>query len=175
MIHDRYESAFCALTPEELQCCLEGLLPAHPDLGDLADFTEGRQLLEWCRQTHVSQAEVILALRNDSRPHAVTAVERIMMRPIDRRNPVEVERERDKQRPRPAVVATVKASEATTDLRIIRILVDKNPKRAGTSAHDRFAKYVDGATVAETLKRGLTRGDLAWDQERSLIRLDPEA
>lgn len=51
----------------------------------------------------------------------------------------------------------------------ITVLADKNPKRAGTSAHDRFALYRNGMLVSTFLEKGGTYGDLAWDSAHSFI------
>ena len=178
MIHQRYEEAFRSLTPEELDHLIAGLAASRPELHELGDFESGQELLDYCRQEHISQAEVIMSVRNDPSPVAVRAVERIIMRPIDRRTPSEVERQRDAERaaknPAPAPkVATIGAKDRIADQRVIRLLVDKNPKREGTKAHDRFALYKDGLTVGEFLKKSGTHADIAWDQDRGFVRLDP--
>lgn len=170
MIHPRYHEAFCTLLPSQLTCCIEALRsttrPGIADTGDPEEF------LGWCISEHVSQAEVVMSLAQDHRVEAVTATEHLIMKPIDRRTASEVEKERRLTNPR-AIAAPVSAREATTDTRIIRILCEGNPKRRGTAAHDRFAYYRDGMTVAEFLQAGGTRGDLSWDQERCFIRLAP--
>lgn len=173
MIHSRYHDAFRSLTVDEVDAIILGLMPDHPDLADLEDF-DGEQLLQYCISEHISQAEVVMSLRNQTTVVAISATERLIMRPIDRRTPTEIFEAERAARPR-TIVAPVSARDVTTDLRIIRVLAETNPKRRGTSAHDRFAKYRDGMTVAEFLRVGGTRGDLTWDQERSFIRLDPEA
>lgn len=50
----------------------------------------------------------------------------------------------------------------------IRILVP-NPKKPGSKAYERFARYVDGMTVSEALKAGLTREDLRYDVAHKFI------
>lgn len=173
MIHPRYHDAFRALTTDEVDCCIEGLMTAHPDLADLEDF-DGEQLLAYCLSEHISQAEVIMSMTRLTSPHAVAATERLLMKPIDRRTVSEVLAAERAANPR-AIAATVSSREVTTDTRVIRILAETNPKRPGTSAHERFAKYRDGMTVAQFIAAGGTRGDISWDTERSFIRLDPEA
>lgn len=174
MIHQRYEGAFRALTDAELSCVVEDLCATRPELHDLEDFTSGGELLDYCRTARVSQAEVIMACRSDTRLPAIAAVERLMMRPIDRRSPAEVERERDQSRPRPVAVAPVRANEVLVDSRVIHLSVDKNPKREGTASYKRFSLYKTGLTITEFLKIGGTRGDLQWDQERGYIRITAE-
>ena len=173
MILQKYESAFRALTPGELQCAVEGLAHhSRPELLELGDMEDGENLLHYCQQNHVSQSEVIMALRNDTRVDAISAVERLIMKPIDRRTPAEANRDREGDKPRPQIAAPVRASEAQTDTRLIRVLVAENPKRKGTSSYERFAKYKDGMSVADFIRVGGTQGDLRWDQERGFVRLE---
>lgn len=173
MIHPRYHDAFRSLTADEVDCCILGLMPTHPDLADLEDF-DGEQLLAYCLSEHISQAEVIMGMYKMSDAIAISATERLLMKPIDRRTPTEIWEAERAARPRP-IAATVSSREATTDARVIRILSETNPKRPGTSAHERFAKYRDGMTVAEFLRAGGTRGDISWDTERGFVRLDDAA
>jgi len=56
--------------------------------------------------------------------------------------------------------------------RIIRVLVNRNPKRPGSGAADRFSRYESGMTVGEALRRGIRRDDLRWDLERNFIRIE---
>jgi hypothetical protein len=48
-----------------------------------------------------------------------------------------------------------------------------NPKKAGSATFERFAKYIDGATVADSLKNGVLSGDIRWDLAHGFIRIDP--
>lgn len=54
---------------------------------------------------------------------------------------------------------------------IITLLVDYNPKRAGSSSHGRFEKYEDGMTVEDAQKAGITAGDLLWDTKHGFIEI----
>jgi len=60
------------------------------------------------------------------------------------------------------------------DEQVVTLLVDYNPKRAGSASNLRFENYEDGATVADTLKAGVTSGDLSWDVEHGLIKIADE-
>ena len=55
----------------------------------------------------------------------------------------------------------------------VEVLVDGNPKRLGSQAHDRFDKYLDQGTIAENLRRGLRHQDLVHDQRHGYIKLVP--
>lgn len=55
---------------------------------------------------------------------------------------------------------------------IIRLLVEDNPKRLGSSAYTRFTHYEDGITVEEYFKRGGRPEDLKWDEEHHYIKLE---
>jgi hypothetical protein len=46
-----------------------------------------------------------------------------------------------------------------------------NPKKPGTQAAARFAKYKNGMTVAEALAAGLKAKDIRWDQAHKFIQL----
>lgn len=58
------------------------------------------------------------------------------------------------------------------DDQVITVLADKNPKREGSAAHDRFAKYRSGMTVAQAVAAGVTRGDLTFDADHSFIKIE---
>ena len=53
----------------------------------------------------------------------------------------------------------------------ITVLVDENPKRAGSNAHARFAKYKTGMTVSKALELGVTPADLAYDTKSKYISI----
>jgi len=81
--------------------------------------------------------------------------------------------------PRPQEEAFYPADMKKVDPRsVIRLLVGEN-RKAGHS-HDRFALYRDDMTVAEYVAAVVESGDkeqtalndLAWDQNRSFIRID---
>lgn len=49
--------------------------------------------------------------------------------------------------------------------------IKENPKREGSASYDRYAKYVEGMTVAEFCEAGGTTGDVRFDAERGHITL----
>ena len=102
MIQAKYEPAFAALTPAMLERVMVGLSATRPELHELGDIEDGPTLVDYCRQSGISQAEVVMSMRNDPSPLAVAAVECLLMKPIDRRTPAEVERQRDAERPGPS-------------------------------------------------------------------------
>lgn len=53
----------------------------------------------------------------------------------------------------------------------ITILAESNPKRRGTAAYKRFAKYQPGQTVSAALSKGLQRRDLNYDRQHGFIRV----
>jgi len=170
MIHPRYHDAFRSLTTDEVDACIMGLMPAHPDLADLEDF-DGEQLLQYCLSEHISQAEVVMGMWRSTDPVAISATERLIMKPIDRRTPTEIWEAERAARP---VVATIHPREVLVDSRIIRVLATECPKRAGTKSADLWRLYRDGQTVAAYLASGGTRAALQWDQERGFIRIVDE-
>src|SRR5580765_2430085 len=55
---------------------------------------------------------------------------------------------------------------------VIRLLVDHNPRRAGSKTYDRFTRYVDGMTYDDAIKSGIKRNDIVWDLERHYVEID---
>jgi hypothetical protein len=60
----------------------------------------------------------------------------------------------------PAKKAAVGRAKFSDDAKI-KLLVTENPRRKGTVAHDKFAKFKDGMTVGEFIKAGERHED--WD------------
>jgi hypothetical protein len=75
-----------------------------------------------------------------------------------------------------AVKVTVKASAHRgprpeyADGQVITLIV-ANPKRKGSLAFKRYARYVDGMTVGEAILAGLTREDFRWDTRHGHISI----
>lgn len=87
----------------------------------------------------------------------------------------EKEKEAKKQAAAEAKAAREAARSRINPSEKISLLVPNNPKRAGSSAFDRFALYKDGMTVDEYLKAGGTMADINWDLGHRLISLTPSA
>jgi ADP-ribose pyrophosphatase YjhB (NUDIX family) len=58
---------------------------------------------------------------------------------------------------------------------LIKLHVQSNPKKPGSAAAERFAKYQDGMTVAEYKAAGGTAEDLAWDRKRGFVTFHDKA
>jgi len=174
MILPKHEGRFLSLTQPELDRILAAMSIAHPELHELEDM-DPASLVAYCRDSHISQAEVIMSLARDPHPDAVSAVERLLGHEIDRRSPREVEIERHKaevaSRPSPP---PPKPASSTTDTRRIELLVDKCPKREGTSAHKLWQIYKSGMTVQEFLARGGTMAAIRWDLDHKFIALSDD-
>lgn len=78
-----------------------------------------------------------------------------------------------------AKAAKVKTTNAPTSRigrdEVVRLLVDKNPKRPGSASYPRFELYKDGITVGDFIKAGGTMADVVWDFGHRLITLEPPA
>jgi len=53
----------------------------------------------------------------------------------------------------------------------ITVIMKKNPHRAGTRAHEYYASYKKGGTVADALQAGVTFSYMAWQVERDIIKI----
>ena len=58
---------------------------------------------------------------------------------------------------------------------VIKVLVEKNPKRATSAAGKRFDLYKPGMTVAQFLLSGGWRADLVWDAKQGFIEVGKPA
>lgn len=172
MILPRYEEAFAALTQPEIACLIRSL--TLPPTNGAGMCLTGADVLRYCRERHVSHAEVIMSLAPDRTPEAVSCVERLIMRPIDRRSPREVNISRLPRPPGSAQVAASVGSRQAIDDRVIRVLAQTNPKRPGSASYPRFELYRDGDTVAQYMARGGRRADITWDVDKGFIKLDDD-
>lgn len=57
----------------------------------------------------------------------------------------------------------------------IKLLVDKNPKKAGSKSAERFEHYFGAETVGDFLAAGGTYGDIAYDLPRGFIEVEKVA
>lgn len=71
--------------------------------------------------------------------------------------------------------ATKTRKARVSDDAVIKLLVDKNPKREGSKAAERFASYKDGMTVKQAKDAGLTAADLSYDAEHNYISVTEPA
>ena len=55
---------------------------------------------------------------------------------------------------------------------IITVLAEKNPKRNGTLAYDRFELYRTGMTVGDYVNAGGRTGDVNYDEAQGFIALE---
>lgn len=69
----------------------------------------------------------------------------------------------------PAASASGRGPRA--DARVISVKIDKNPKREGTAAFNRFELYRDGMTVDQFIAAGGSRIDVSYDVKKGYIEL----
>lgn len=72
----------------------------------------------------------------------------------------------------PKTPKTPKAASSSRGLKgdlKITVVAKENPKRKGSDAAKRFAKYKNGMTVQEARDAGVGPGDLKWDIEKGFI------
>ena len=53
----------------------------------------------------------------------------------------------------------------------VQLLVDKNPKKAGSKSAERFEAYSGSATVGDYLSKGGTYQDIAYDVGRGFVKI----
>lgn len=163
---DKYRPNFESLTPEEAALAMDCLTRRVSGVV-LPGETTGGQLFDMCCSTGIDQADVVLALASDPTALGVSCLEKIVGRPIQRpdNRPKQATTGRTQQKPK-------KPRPVLRDDRVIRVLVETNPKRPGSKSHARFGLYEDGMTVQQFVQAGGTAADVKWDAERGYIRVE---
>ena len=64
-----------------------------------------------------------------------------------------------------------KFAEIYPDDAAVEVLVDKNPKKEGSKAHERFKLYRKGGTVKGFIDAGGTYQDIAYNVGRQFIKV----
>ena len=180
MIIEKYADGVRNLSAGALSVVVGELAKRRPIMA--AHVASGSDLVDWCREHNVSQSELVVCVSRNNDPEGVEALETLIGHPIDRTTPAQAYAMRagsaspDPDAPkRPRGSMSGRPSGAATDDRIIRLLVDKNPKREGTSAHVRFSRYSDGMTIAAFVALGGQMADVKWDEDKGFIRVEAAA
>lgn len=159
---EKYRPNFESLTQEEAALVADYLGLPSP----VPDDVTGAQVYEACAVSGIDQAAVVVSMSRDASALGVSALEKLVGRPIVRSVPKKnAQRARTQQRskqPRPVL----------RDDRVIRVLAESNPKKKGTKSYDRFELYEDGMTVQQFVRAGGKSADIAWDAERGFIRVE---
>ena len=53
----------------------------------------------------------------------------------------------------------------------VELLVEANPKKAGSKSFERFEGYTGAATIGQALANGVTYADVAYDVGRAFIKV----
>ena len=78
----------------------------------------------------------------------------------------------EEQQSTSVVAAQRQRPRSIRDDALITVLTEKNPKRPGSAAFERFKLYRTGMTVGDFLRAGGTRADISWDRSHKFITLD---
>lgn len=102
----------------------------------------------------------------------VTAIKskakKVVEEELEEKPETEDEDESAEDEEKPAPKSRLKKWKPTS---VIRLLVEKNPKRAGSGSYKRYEKYNDGMTVQEALEEGITPADLDYDNKKEFIKI----
>lgn len=75
-----------------------------------------------------------------------------------------------KEKKEPTVRRSVFANLYPEDAKV-KLLVDKNPKKAGSKSAERFEAYTGSETVGDYLAKGGTYQDIAYDVGRGFVKI----
>lgn len=183
MLQDKHRPAFEALSEPQLARLVSRLSDGGvvQDPGITA-VSNGIELFTVCREAGLDQAAVVLSLGREIDLVGRKAIETLIGREItdlDWRKqqrhwgapgsatmsaPMRMPSSREPAR---RVVVDVKHG-------MVVVAVKPNPKKVGSSSHDRYAKWAVGLTVSECIAAGLTMADVKWDTERGFVTIaDP--
>lgn len=171
MLSARHHPAFEALTPDTARVAWEHIHRRYPTRFPAPPSEEvcGLELLARVQDAGLDHAQVVLTMAPATAVPAIRAVETLVGRPIQRRASPPPTSARTPAAPR--APAAPRSSVGSIDSAMVVVSVVPNPKKPGSSAHERFARYQVGMTVAQLLAAGITRADLKWDAERAHIVL----
>lgn len=116
-----------------------------------------RLLLGRAQEPPADPVEVVRIIEEDRR-----ALESGIRSRPESANPGEFSPYRSKERAMAEAEKKARAPRVSDDA-VIKILVDANPKRAGSKAAERFALYKNGMTVKQAKDAGITASDLSYD------------
>lgn len=147
------------------------------------------------KTSHLSHAEVVLAVASRSEPFWCDIVDKLLEKPVymcargetgipaydihGNPLPLPIGHRRGEpvgsgMMPEKVYRRLAKKAQYTPkrDPRIITYLCEGNPKQLGSKSYDRFSLYKVGMTVSEYVALGGFRSDIVYDVEKGFIRVD---
>ena len=168
-----YEEAVGRLRTEQAAIVWGRLLPRLPlGFAPPPGAVSPKQKLCAALDAGVTQPDMVLAVIRETAPDAVGAIEALVGKPIQ--HLAEKASGVVKPSARAADTGPAKPDKPADPIlsKIIRMIVDKNPKKPGSASALRFDRYRDGATVAACLEAGVTLADVRWDVAHKFVRLE---
>jgi hypothetical protein len=128
-----------------------------------------RLLLGRAQEPPADSTEIVRVIEEDRR-----AVENGIRSRPESANPGEFSPFRSKERQMSEAEKKARAARVSDDA-VIKVLVDANPKRAGSKAFTRFEAYKNGMTVKQARDAGLTAADISYDSKHNHISVTAPA
>jgi hypothetical protein len=165
---DRHLIHFTSLGERQLMRTWQALVSASY-LSRRQRPTSGEELFLMCQRAGLDHANVVLTMASACDDEGRGTIETLVGRPISSWIVPGAP-------PPPKPVARgVAVQRARAEDSWVVVSVRSNPKKEGSASYDRYAKWQTGATVAEMLAAGLTRGDVGWDThpDRAFVVISP--
>ena len=166
-----------------------GLVTAPPDPRE----SRGEVLAEKCE--HLSHAEVVMSIADRPEPFWCSVLDALLTKPVYlcARGETSIPVTDIEGNPLPMPIGHRRGEPAGTgdmpkqmwkragarlqytkrvDHRVIKSVIDYNPKSPGSKSYDRFALYRVGMTVSEFIAVGGLMNDIRHDTERGYIVVD---
>ena len=175
VMREVHQAAILSLSDEEAskvwtRCILrDPKFPRPQPTPDNTQHPTSRQLLLAALQSSASQADLVLNVARESNPTANAAIEKLIGKPIQRPQPTTPAQRLQKIREQRGQSTTANLKFDPTHH--VRLLVQSNPKRAGSDPHRRFDLYLPDQPVQLSLDAGVTAADVRWDISHNFIEL----
>jgi hypothetical protein len=135
----------------------------HPD-PERDDPPSGPDFLQALDNHPIDHLALVFPMCRESTAGVIQALELLVGKPITRHVPRAPRVVRSPSNPSPARVVDTRRVAA----------VAPNPKRPSSESFTRYSHWTVGATVAECIARGLTKGDVNWDTSHGFVTLETE-
>jgi hypothetical protein len=174
---DKHLLAIWGLTEEQAnivwQRCQQRSIK-FPKKTDIPDDDRKKALIYALLKARMDQADVIMAMVRETSTEGVKAIEQMVGKPITRLEE-KARKARDARPDKPQKTSVGRKKTVTfSPTQTIHLLVKENPKRKGGAPYERFAKYVDGMSIADALSAGVFEADVVWDVKHKFIELHGE-
>ena len=170
ILQERHRPLFATLGVPETHLVYARLMAARALPRELCKVEpqSGDELFGLCQQAGLDHAGVVLTMARETSSLGLSAITRLVGRPIA---PWQATAERQKAEapaPRPRGVA---AARPQTEHGMVVVSFVPNPKKPNSAGWERYKFWRVGALVSECIAAGMWPADVRWDLGKSFVVL----